>query len=225
MTFLVNIDEENERQTVNMDILHELLAFIDATRGHKKGELTARLVDKLGQVFESRRIQSKCPKCNDRVFQEIIYGLDNKNIKTLKGKIFATDIEGLKLIMRVGANPYLIACNYTKRHLKEDRYSMEEDCHGLYSILEGSVVLTLQSMTKPRNAGLFLRNFEADTILCQTDEEEGAVYRMAGNSEKWAFSKILRNYSEQQMGDMKKLSGRTEFSTVKYRSVHQSWYR
>merc|ERR1712237_112055 len=81
MTFLVNIDEENERQTVNLDILHELLAFIDAARGHKKGELTARLVDKLGQAFESRRIQSKCPKCNDRVFQEIIYGLDNKNIK------------------------------------------------------------------------------------------------------------------------------------------------
>ena len=67
MTFLVNIDEENERQTVNMDILHELLAFIDATRGHEKGELTARLVDKLGQAFESRRIQSKCPKCNDSV--------------------------------------------------------------------------------------------------------------------------------------------------------------
>merc|ERR1712030_211134 len=107
---------------------------------------------------------------------------------------------------------------------KEDGHRMEEDCHGLYSVLEGSVVLILQSMMRPRKAGLEIRNFEADTILCQTDEEEDAVYRMAGNSEKWAFSKILRNYTEQQKGDMKKLSGRTDFSTVKYRSVHKSYY-
>ena len=157
------------------------------------------------------------------VFQEIIYGLDNKNIKSLRGKIFATDFEGLKLITRVGANPYLIACNYTRRHMKEDEQRMEEDCHGLYSVLEGSVVLALQSMTRPRQAGLEVRNFEADTVLCQTDEEEGAVYRIAGNSQKWAFSKILRSYTEQQKEEMKKISGRTNFSTVKYRSVHKSY--
>ena len=123
------------------------------------------------------------------------------------------------MITQAGANAYLIACNYMRRHTREDGGSVEEDCLGLYSVLEGSVVLALQAMTRPRQAGLEVRNFEADTVLCYTDEEEGAVYRIAGNSQKWAFSKILRKYTPQQKAERQKISGRSNFSTVKYRTV------
>ena len=163
-------------------------------------------------------MQSNCPRCNNRTFQELIYGLDNKNIKSLRGKIYTTDYEGLQLIVQAGANPYLIACNYTKRHTR-DEGGVEDDCLGLYSVLEGSVVLALQSMTRPRRVGLEVRNFEADTVLCNTDEEEGAVYRIAGNSHRWAFSKILRRYTQQQRTTYTKISGRTTFPTVKYSTV------
>merc|ERR1712074_529765 len=133
-----------------------------------------------------------------------------------------TDYEGLKLITLVGANPYLIACNYTKRHMNEEEQRVEVDCFGLYSVLEGSVVLALQSMTRPRKAGLEVRNFEADTVLCHTDEEEGAVYRIAGNSHRWAFSEILRMCTQQQKEEMEKISGRTHFTTVKYRCTNNN---
>ena len=100
--------------------------------------------------------------------------------------------------------------------MNENEQRMENDCLGLYSVLEGSVVLTLQSMTRPRKAGLEVRNFEADTVLCHTDEEEGAVHRLVGVSQRWMFSEVIRMYTQQQKEEMKKISGRKRFTTVKY---------